>query len=93
MAPHDHALGLLATTLGRYDVAEGHFEEAARLSEKMAAPALLARVYLGWAEMLLRRAAPGDAERARDLACQALAAAEELGMARIATRARAILAG
>jgi hypothetical protein len=41
--------------------------------------------------MLLRRDGPGDAERARELAGQALAAAEELGMARIASQARAVV--
>ena len=90
---HDEALGILATTLGRYDVAEGHFEEAARLAGRLAAPAWLARTHLDWARMLTRRAAPGDAERARELAAQALAAAEELGMARVAAQARTVLKG
>jgi DNA-binding SARP family transcriptional activator/class 3 adenylate cyclase len=93
MDPVAHYLGLLATTLGRYDEAEAHFEEAARIDERIGAPAWLARTRLGWARMLVRRAGPGNAERAAELAGQALAAAEELGLARVAAKARPIITG
>jgi tetratricopeptide (TPR) repeat protein len=90
LAPVAHHLGLLTTTLGCYDEAEAHFEEAAQIAERMAAPHWLARTRLEWARMLLGRDAPGDVEHARDLAGAALATAEELGMARVAEQARAL---
>jgi class 3 adenylate cyclase/tetratricopeptide (TPR) repeat protein len=89
--PVAHDLGLLTTTLGRYDEAQAHFEEAAQIAESMEAPHWLARTRLEWARMLVRRAAPGDAEHARELAGAALATAEELGMARVAAQARALV--
>jgi tetratricopeptide (TPR) repeat protein len=89
--PSDHHLGLLATTLGEYDRADEHFAEAARFSELVGAPGWLARSRLEWARMLQRRGGPGDQARARELAGQALAAAEELGMARIEAQARGIV--
>ena len=63
----DRYLGGLATVLGRYDEAEGHFEAAHRLHERLGAPLWLARGQLDHARMLLRRARPGDDPRAREL--------------------------
>ncbi len=40
--------------------------------------------------MLLRRGTPGDQEHALELADEALAAAEEMGMARLAEQALAL---
>jgi tetratricopeptide (TPR) repeat protein len=91
LEPVAHHLGLLTTALGRYDEAEAHFEEAAQIAERMEAPHWLARTRLEWARMLLRRAGPRDVEHARELAGAALATAEELGMARVAAQARALV--
>jgi tetratricopeptide (TPR) repeat protein len=91
--PVVHYLGLLATTLNRYDEADAHFDEAARIEERMGAPCFLARTRLAWAKMLTRRAGPGDTDRARELTSAALGGAEEQGMSRVAEQARALLAG
>jgi tetratricopeptide (TPR) repeat protein len=60
-------LGLLATGLDRYDTAEQHFREAASFHERISAPLFLARTWLYWANMLIRRGQPGDPAYARSL--------------------------
>jgi hypothetical protein len=52
-----HYLGLLAESLGRHDVADAHFAEAAAVHARMDAPAFLARTRLGWACALFARGA------------------------------------
>jgi class 3 adenylate cyclase/tetratricopeptide (TPR) repeat protein len=74
-----HYLGMLATTLGRYDEAEERFVAAAALHERMRAPGWLARTRLEWARMLLARREPGDADRAGELLVLALDTARQLG--------------
>lgn len=86
-----HHLGMLATTLGRFDEAETHFATAASTHERIGALAWLARTRLEWARMLLARRQPGDAARARDLLGQALATARELGLGNVERRAVALL--
>jgi class 3 adenylate cyclase/DNA-binding CsgD family transcriptional regulator len=66
--PVDLTLGLLATTLGRFDEAEGHFAASDDLCQRIQAPLWLARSRREWARMLERRAGPGDVGRARELA-------------------------
>jgi tetratricopeptide (TPR) repeat protein len=85
------SLGLLATTLGRFDEADAHFGTAAATEERIGAPAWLARTRLEWARMLHTRGAPGDAERAGELLRLALAAARELGLGNVERRAVALL--
>ncbi|MGH7752908.1 MAG: hypothetical protein ACREN5_08840, partial [Gemmatimonadales bacterium] len=84
-------LGMLATTLGRFDEAESRFAAAAALHERTRAPTWLARTRLEGARMLLDRRQPGDAERARDLLGQALATARELGLGNVERRAAGLL--
>jgi class 3 adenylate cyclase len=86
-----HYLGLLATVYGDFDEAGRRFEDAAAAHARVAAPGWLARTRLEWARMLTRRGGPGDPERARQLADEALSTAEELGMAGVATSARELL--
>lgn len=85
------SLGVLAATLRRFDDAEGHFAASADLCQRMKAPTWLARTQLEWARMLAVRDTPEDAERMHQLASEAVAAAEELGMARIAEHSRALV--
>lgn len=85
-----HYLGLLATTIGRFDDAEARFAAAAT-HERIQAPTWLARTRLEWARMLLVRRQPGDVERARELLGQALATARELGLGNIERQAVALL--
>jgi DNA-binding SARP family transcriptional activator/tetratricopeptide (TPR) repeat protein len=86
-----HYLGLLASTLERYEEAEARFEAAQRAHDQFAAPTWLARTRLEWARMLLTRREPGDGEHARQLLGQALATARELGLANVERRAVELL--
>jgi class 3 adenylate cyclase len=87
--PVSRPLGLLAASLGRFEDAARHFGDAIAMNERLGAPALLARVRCDHARMLLARGAPGDRERALELAQQSLAAAREMGMKVLLERALA----
>jgi tetratricopeptide (TPR) repeat protein len=84
-------LGLLATTLGRFEEADTRFAAAEATHTRIGAPTWLARTRLEWARMLLSRHQPGDAERARELRDQALATARKLGLATVERRAATLL--
>ena len=86
----DHYLALTETTGGRFDQADRNFAAAA-LHESLGAPIWLARTRLEWAQLLLTRRAPGDAERAGELLDQALATSRELGLGAIEHRATVML--
>jgi tetratricopeptide (TPR) repeat protein len=87
----DHYLGMLATTLGRFDEAGAHFSAGETTYRRMRAPAWLARTHLEWARMLLNRNEPGDAGQARQRLGQALETARELGLGNVERRAVALL--
>ena len=83
-------LGLLATTMGRWEEAEQHFHYALDAHEKAGA-----RLWLGWtqfqyADMLLRRDSAGDREKALSLLSQALDVAERLGLTALLERSLAM---
>jgi tetratricopeptide (TPR) repeat protein len=78
--------GMLAACLGRWDDAERHFADALAMNERLGARPFVVRTRRAWAGMLLDRAAPGDAARARDLIAAGLAEAEPLGVAREVVR-------
>lgn len=59
--------------------------------ERAGAASYLAAARVHWAEMLVQRADPGDAEQARELAAEGLATADDLGLAYVGKRARLIL--
>ena len=80
--PVDHFLGVLTTTLGRYDAAEAHFDAALELCARLRSPRYEARAQHGLAVMLTRRGAPGDAERAAALCEQARATRGTSGWSR-----------
>ena len=73
-------LGLLATTLERFETAAEHYEEALAMNERLGLRPWLARTQEDFAQMLRLRAGPHDAERAEELHSKALAAYRELGM-------------
>jgi hypothetical protein len=54
------ALGSLATLIGDYDSAEGHFEKALQIGDRLSAPQWSLRAQLGLADMLERRGGPTD---------------------------------
>jgi DNA-binding SARP family transcriptional activator len=87
------SLGVAATSGGRFDHAERHFEDALSMNGRIGARPWLARTQEDYARMLLIRRAPGDPERAVELIDQALSAYRELGMESYAARASALARG
>jgi tetratricopeptide (TPR) repeat protein len=81
-------LGLLATTLSRYDDAELHFENALTMNAQSRSPPLIARTQYDYARMLLVRNRPGDNDKALQLLTHALTTAHELGLKALADKAR-----
>jgi len=73
-------LGALATTLGRWDHAQRHFEDAIALNTRMDARPWLAHTQAQYARMLLARNQSGDRDKAALLLAAALVTARELGM-------------
>ena len=83
-------LGMLAATMGHWEDAERHFEEALAFDEKIGARPYLARTQYEYADMLHERDARGDEEKTQRLVNQALATFEELGMPKDVERALAL---
>ena len=86
-----HYLGLLATSLGRFDEAVGHFQATVEKQLHLGTPGWLAHTRLEWARMLLARGAPSDVEQAREMLSQVLATARELGMGNVERRTVTLL--
>ena len=74
------ALGLLATTLGRFADAAAHFEAAIAMNARMGARPYVAWTQHDFAQMLLARDAGGDRRAALELLLPAVDTAEALGM-------------
>jgi hypothetical protein len=83
-------LGMLATVQERYGEAERHFEAALAMNARMGARPARAHTEREYAAMLLRRAAPGDRERADALRAAAMRTYSELGMQTYLERAAAL---
>jgi predicted ATPase/DNA-binding SARP family transcriptional activator len=81
-------LGLLATTMSRYDNAERHFEQALKMNAQIRSPLLVAHTQHDYAHMLFTRGRSRDNDKALLLLEQALATAEELGLKALADKAR-----
>jgi len=79
-------LALAATTLERFDDADRHFATAVDIAERFEARVWLARAQQEWAGMLLRRAGPGDRDRASVLLAAAGEAARQLDLPVIGAR-------
>lgn len=82
-------LGLLSTTLERWDEAIAHFEEAEQRHAAMQAPSLLARTRLEHAETLLRAGRPPS--ETKQLLQQVLLEARHLDLPVLAHRATTML--
>src|SRR5207244_4455304 len=67
IGPVNHDLGLLASTLGRYRIADAHFADAAELQDLISARGTGVHTRLEWARMLVRQGGRGRARRARTL--------------------------
>jgi ATP/maltotriose-dependent transcriptional regulator MalT len=85
-------LGLLAATLGRWDAAATHFDDAIAMNTRMQAWPWVAHTHHANAVMLLSRHGRGDLLRARALFEQAIAHYDELGMVSFASGARQLRA-
>jgi predicted ATPase/DNA-binding SARP family transcriptional activator len=73
-------LGLLATTLGRFDQAAAHYDAALAMNERMNVRPWLAHTQADYARMLCDRDGPGDHERAAELLGLARATYGVLGL-------------
>jgi len=89
--PIARGLGMVATVLERWDDAERHYLYSMDLSERGGLRPSLADARMNYADMLLRRDAPGHREKARPLLQQALEAAQEMGMAKLAADCERLL--
>ena len=84
----DRYLGMLAATLGEWDRAERHFEIAMKLNRRMGARTWLAHTAYEYARMQLARGR--EDQRVAPLLGEAAALAEEIGMAALLERIRAL---
>jgi class 3 adenylate cyclase/tetratricopeptide (TPR) repeat protein len=79
-------LGMLAATLGEFDKAEAHFEDALEMNDRIGARPWLTHTKAQYALLLRRRGRRGDGERAEALANEAWEVATELDMALLKRR-------
>lgn len=73
-------LGVLATTLSRYDEAVAHFDAALEMNAAIRSPLWMARTQHDYARMLRRRDGIGDRRRAIELGAEAAETADRLGL-------------
>jgi DNA-binding SARP family transcriptional activator/tetratricopeptide (TPR) repeat protein len=83
-------LGLLATTMSRWDEATNHFENALAMNERMGARPWLAHAQHDYARMLLARDGSGDRNQALELLAGCAETCRELGMRALEERASAL---
>ena len=76
----DHALGLLAQTIGKFDQAMAHFEDALAFCRKAGYRPELAWSCCDYADLLRERNGEGDRAKAVSLLDESLAISSELGM-------------
>lgn len=86
----DYYLGMLATTLGRWEAAARHFDAALALYADNDVPVWMARAQQAYAEMLVARGAPGDEEHARELLAEVLATGHRLRLSAVVTPIQAM---
>ena len=88
----DRYLGMLSTTLERWDDAEAHFDRALELEQRIRGRALLPRTRYWQARFLQARAGPGDERSARTTLRGVVEETRELGMRRLCAQAEQLLA-
>lgn len=88
----DRLLGSLATVMGKWDVAQAHFEAALVMDSQTGWRVWLAHSRYRYALMLHSRGAAGDAQRAQTLLAEALADSTALGMMALRPRIEALSA-
>jgi class 3 adenylate cyclase/tetratricopeptide (TPR) repeat protein len=85
----DRYLGMLSTTLGRFDEADAHFARAEALEAQVRGAALLPRTRYWRARLLQKR---GDRDSARALLGDVVTESQRLGMRGLAAQAETLLA-
>ena len=73
-------LGLLAHTMGNFDISAGHFEDALAFCRKAGYKTELAWSLCDYADMLTERNEDGDGDKATAMLDESLAMSTELGM-------------
>jgi tetratricopeptide (TPR) repeat protein len=86
----DHYLGALSATLGRWENATRHFENAIAMEKRLGTEQWLARTQVAYAAMLVGRGVTSDRPKAAGLLDAALETAVSLVMPTVAERARAL---
>jgi hypothetical protein len=89
--PASRYLGMLATTMGRFDDAEAHFEDALVRCDRLESPTWAAHTQYQFARMLVTRRRGDDAARAELLARAALETTARIGMRALQERAGRLL--
>jgi predicted ATPase/DNA-binding CsgD family transcriptional regulator len=84
----DRYLGMLASVLGEWELAEEHFEAALALNRKLGARTWLARTAYEYGRMLLARGR--DRSRAEALLGESLGLSRSIGMTALASRIEAL---
>jgi tetratricopeptide (TPR) repeat protein len=91
LGPVSHCLGILETTLSRWDEAVQHFEYALDMNSRIGARPWRARTQYEYARLRLARAQAGDREHAQVLLEDALATARALDMSLLLERVQALI--
>jgi tetratricopeptide (TPR) repeat protein len=73
-------LGILATTMSRWEDAVAHFEGALLMNTRIGAIPFVAFTQQEYGIMFMKRGGPGDRQKAHQMFDQALATANEIGM-------------
>ncbi|MDP6452801.1 MAG: hypothetical protein QF898_05785, partial [SAR202 cluster bacterium] len=76
----DRVLGILASALGEFETADGHFADSVAFCRKAGYRPELSWSLRDYAEMLLERDEPGDQQRATQLLDESLQVSTDLGM-------------
>ena len=76
----DRVLGLLAHTMGNFDISAGHFEDALAFCRKAGYRPEIAWSLCDYADMLTERNEDGDSDKATAMLDESLAISTELGM-------------
>jgi tetratricopeptide (TPR) repeat protein len=85
------SLGVLASTMGRWDDAAVHFEDALRINEEIGAWPWLVHTQYDYGRMLLVRNQAGDGEKANELLAAATTLCDQLGMRAVSENITALL--
>jgi tetratricopeptide (TPR) repeat protein len=83
-------LGVLATSLLRWEEAASHFQDALEMNARMGARPFLAQTQYDYAQMLVARGQPADGTKAHELLATASGAAKEMGMKNLTERLEAL---